>query len=623
MATAFVLLAVAGYLLLAPHGTLLGQFDQLASVISAMASVVTLAIALKPEPAAVRGADEDDTKARRELAERVAASYQQRLDRLGGDTGRRLWLSWKSVDNDVTQYIAMRQPRARAGASGGLHALMLLFHDVPGRRLVICGPKGSGKTIFAIQLANALLATPEERTLPVVVQAVGWHPERRPLNDWLPDAILATYPDVEVTREAVARLVRRNEILPILDDFDELPPKLRLAALRAVPGGCLLVTHDVAWRDRAYPGWQTWRRVIQVQSISWRDGEEYLRGAAPSGPAAGSRVVALTKLLTTPLEYDLGLRRLRRLGWPEHDEQRTSRDCRAAIDSWLADEVLDTAYEETPDAHDRRTVDRHRSYLARLATVGESGPDGIAWWRLHHLLPQPLLRLAFGAVFALLGAGAWWALQGTSAAGTAAVLAGGAGVLLADPTPPRRFQLRQQWLAGAGWMIGATVGFCASQLLADGPVGQVVVVAGAAGLAAVALSIVDRPADPDRETCPRQLRRADAGAALGEAGALTVLLALAEIAAARSIGRPVNMAYLVLPLLAGIGWAVVRSACGWYLVTLAILAATHRLPVRLLAFLADARRRGLVRRVGACYELRYPFLAERLRGVVGGRHRRG
>ncbi|MFI2666456.1 NACHT domain-containing protein [Micromonospora carbonacea] len=617
VAVGFAFLAVGLYTGLRLHGTLLDDMDKLASIVAAVAGIAALCLAVLAR-AAEGQATIDTAKAREALAERVAEAYRDRLDRLGRHRGTTLWLSWRAMDSDITQYVTMPPPRARATASGGLQTLVLFFRNLPGRRLVIAGPQGAGKSILATQLAQALLADPAEQAVPVVVPALGWHPEHRPMNDWLVDTIVATYPDEDITPEAIARLVRRNAILPILDDFDELPPKLRTAGLRTVPGGCLLVTHDLAWLDPTYPGWETWHRVIQVREISKREGEDYLHAAAPPASGAGPRIAGLANMLTTPLEYDLGLRRLWRLGWPGETEQRTLGQCRAAVNSWLADEALDGAYRGS-----RWTGDQGRSYLRRLARIGGSAADGIAWWQLHHLLPRPLLKLVFGVVVAGPGAGAWWALRDGPTAGSVALLAGVVGALLADPAPPRRLRPRRQWLAGAGWIAGVLAGFCASELLHEGPAGQLPVVAGAAGLTALALSIVDRPADPDLETCPRRLWRADAAALLGEAAALAVLLTLAALATTRAIGQPVDGAYLVLAALAGVGWAVVRSACVWYLTTLTILAAARHLPVRLLAFLADARQRGLVRRVGPAYEIRYPFLTERLTQDACSGHRHG
>jgi hypothetical protein len=59
-------------------------------------------------------------------------------------------------------------------------------------------------------------------------------------------------------------------------------------------------------------------------------------------------------------------------------------------------------------------------------------------------------------------------------------------------------------------------------------------------------------------------------------------------------------------------FAVVLSAWGWFLVTRLWLCGTGRLPWRLMAFLEEAHRRGVLRQTGALYEFRHARLQERL-----------
>lgn len=58
--------------------------------------------------------------------------------------------------------------------------------------------------------------------------------------------------------------------------------------------------------------------------------------------------------------------------------------------------------------------------------------------------------------------------------------------------------------------------------------------------------------------------------------------------------------------------AIALSAWGWLLVTRLWLCGTGRLPWRLMRFLEDAHRRGVLRRAGALYEFRHARLQERL-----------
>jgi hypothetical protein len=67
----------------------------------------------------------------------------------------------------------------------------------------------------------------------------------------------------------------------------------------------------------------------------------------------------------------------------------------------------------------------------------------------------------------------------------------------------------------------------------------------------------------------------------------------------------------VLPVSFGL-LATVMTAWGWLLVSRLWLCGTGRLPWRLMAFLDDAHRRGVLRQVGAAYQFRHVRLQERL-----------
>jgi hypothetical protein len=75
-------------------------------------------------------------------------------------------------------------------------------------------------------------------------------------------------------------------------------------------------------------------------------------------------------------------------------------------------------------------------------------------------------------------------------------------------------------------------------------------------------------------------------------------------------GNISGAATFVLPAVAP--FAVVLSAWGWFLVTRLWLCGTGRLPWRLMAFLEEAHRRGVLRQTGALYEFRHARLQERL-----------
>jgi acyl-coenzyme A thioesterase PaaI-like protein len=68
----------------------------------------------------------------------------------------------------------------------------------------------------------------------------------------------------------------------------------------------------------------------------------------------------------------------------------------------------------------------------------------------------------------------------------------------------------------------------------------------------------------------------------------------------------------VLGTAAGVALAWSRSAWGSFVTTRFLLAARKDLPLRLMAFLKDAHRRGVLRRVGAYYDFRHQELQQAL-----------
>ncbi|MBO1331839.1 hypothetical protein [Streptomyces sp. VRA16 Mangrove soil] len=121
------------------------------------------------------------------------------------------------------------------------------------------------------------------------------------------------------------------------------------------------------------------------------------------------------------------------------------------------------------------------------------------------------------------------------------------------------------------------------------------------------------PSDVLRAPGPAPLLRADRTAAFARAGVVAVLTAgvcfpVALVLGSRSgFGQAVNQ--LWIPLAAA---PLVLGAWGRLLVARAWLAVTGRMPWRLMAFLDEAHRRGVLRQSGGRYEFRHLRLRRRL-----------
>ena len=70
--------------------------------------------------------------------------------------------------------------------------------------------------------------------------------------------------------------------------------------------------------------------------------------------------------------------------------------------------------------------------------------------------------------------------------------------------------------------------------------------------------------------------------------------------------------WLMFGLVLGLGLSLRQTAWPSYTLTRGWLALRHRLPWRLMSFLTDAHRRGVLRQVGAVYEFRHIELQHRL-----------
>ena len=119
------------------------------------------------------------------------------------------------------------------------------------RSLLIVGPAGSGKTTQLLLVARQLLEGGSE-AVPVVLTLSAWKGERRDLQEWLASELRSKY---QVPTTLSLSWLRRGLILPLLDGLDEVLPRHRPGAVRAInreiaQGGLpgLLVTS----RDKEY-----------------------------------------------------------------------------------------------------------------------------------------------------------------------------------------------------------------------------------------------------------------------------------------------------------------------------------------------------------------------------------
>jgi hypothetical protein len=441
------------------------------------------------------------------------------------------------------------------------------------RRLVVVGPSGAGKTVAAVRLVREVLAHRASGDPVAVLFALhSWNPERQHPHEWMAAELAGGYGmPVSVARE----LVRARHVVPVLDGLDEVAdPPAALRALRRV--------HDPGAPD---PLVLTSRDRVELP------GAVVVELGPPRVP--GWEGVTSPLLLWLAMASDTGPRELT---GPSRDE----------VERRLLDRFVSVAYPEEPRPDGRRPrwrarrVDRWLRFLAR--------EDEIAWWRLIRTVPRPVIVvLPAVAVGAVVWTGLWVCGLGVGLATGAAVSNALFVALMGVVRPwPDVSGLR----AGVRLHLpGALGGFAFGFLLGlvVGPVAAVV----AGTVSGVAWGAVGRidAGTPPRSAGPLSVLRADLVVAV--VGGLPVPLVLATVVAFAGSPSRAPLGFAALWLFYGIGWLAV-TAWSRFLLARLWLAVRGLTPLRLMAFLADAHRRGVLRRSGPVHEFRHARLRERL-----------
>ncbi|MGH8921171.1 MAG: AfsR family transcriptional regulator, partial [Actinomycetes bacterium] len=320
--------------------------------------------------------------------------------------------------------------------------------------------------------------------------------------------------------------------------------------------------------------------------------------------------------------------------------------------------------------YDSEQAQRWLRFLA--AHLDRTGSRDIAWWRLERTLPRWGRGLVLGLAPAFLFAATGLVGGGLRIAliyGLAFALGGVVAQAFGRIKPPMSVEPR----FGAGrfsvrFTVGAAIGI-AMGLAKALPTTAVVALAFVIGLAVGSYAWLDRPVDVRRVSSPHTVLSGDRLAGLLFSATLAVSLGVfyglayaftdpdralivfdgtvdlgMGIAAALAgavlgqlmLGRWGSIAYGAACAVIGgqafalidepytapltgvlfglaVGLAVFSSrAWGAFTITRLWLAARGRLPLRLMRFLDDAHRRGVLRQVGAVYQFRHARLQDRL-----------
>ncbi|MEZ4513132.1 MAG: NACHT domain-containing protein [Chloroflexota bacterium] len=120
-------------------------------------------------------------------------------------------------------------------------SIEMVFNEA-GRKLLILGDPGSGKTMQLLQLAKALIATAESdpaAPLPFVFNLASWSQQREPLADWLAEELHQQY---QLSRQFARQIIATKPLTLLLDGLDEVVTEHRPACLSAI--NVFLTNHD-------------------------------------------------------------------------------------------------------------------------------------------------------------------------------------------------------------------------------------------------------------------------------------------------------------------------------------------------------------------------------------------
>ena len=552
-----------------------------------------------------------------------------------------------------------------ANLAGAGSDLVNVLAQVPTGRLVVLGEPGAGKTMLMVRLVLDLLTRRAPGgPVPILASIASWNPVEEDLRAWLGAQLLINYPalatpplpGIQGPTQAAA-LLASGLILPILDGLDEIPEEVRGPAVSRIndvlrPGEQLVVTCRIdQYREAIRPtnGIEVTLRAGTAVELCPLDADavrKYLCDDA-GGPAAKARWkpvfamlgtnVPVGQALTTPLMVGLA----RAVYNPRPGELagalRKPRELcdadladRKAVETVLFDAFVPAAYRhDTADRWSAQDAEKWLGFLARHLDRTIIGPD-LAWWQLWLAIPgfRRWLALVGGVVIgAMTGlvAGAVDDVTGGVVLGALTGIATGVGATTRwSPKPvrgvrwqrPSRSTVIVAALAGIvlATLAGAIAGTANLVIDVEAGILLTIVTAIIIGFPGWILEQKGVPLDASSAMSPSAVLAQDrgAGAILWGLTAAAFIFpvwflvgVLRGLVAGILIGATAGVIMGALVSFAEAAWPSFMVARGW-------LALRHQLPWRLMPFLADAHRRGVLRQAGAVYQFRHIELQHRL-----------
>ncbi|MEV4054319.1 NACHT domain-containing protein [Amycolatopsis sp. NPDC049688] len=574
----------------------------------------------------------------------------------------------------LLRYLIGRGVPRFEGRTDRINDMVREFRRNPARRLVILGDPGMGKTTLAVLLLRELLAHPEgAEPVPVLLSMSGWDPGVESLHVWVARRLTEGYPAlraVDFGPNATRALVEQRRILPVLDGLDELPERIRSAILDRLNAAatdpliltCRTTEYEETLAQQGRRG-LTGAAIIEPDRLKAADAAAYLERSLPR-----STFNRWTKLLTAlrdgksnpisgALSSPLALWLLRKVYIETRADPAELCDTNRfgtadAITEHLLDHLVDALITANPPQQEtnkehpfgpRRAWDPAdvKNWLAFLAHhLNVIGSRDLAWWQLSLAVPRrtsSLIRLGigfgvvtaawFGSVFVF---GFDFAVVFAPLFGFVFVLVSGSSAkepVYADLRLRGRIRLLLRKLTTwsgirAGLVIGLIVGVVFG--LADRSLS-----ASVGGLAfglvfSLVVGLVEWAKSPLTDEGPQTpmvtfhrdllllyLYSLGCGFAFGPMLGLAFGLVFAS-----TVGFGLKLVEVLLlgsvfGLAIGFVYGLGQSS-GKHLVNVSVLCIKGHVPARLLAFLDDAHRLGILREAGPVYQFRHAKLQDRL-----------
>jgi hypothetical protein len=548
---------------------------------------------------------------------------------------------WENIDPDWTF--------PRGSQSGRFDDLVPVFHRIPSRRLVVIGGSGAGKTALATRLTLGLIESRADGDpVPVLLPMSTWNPDNASLHQWLTQRLATEHPGLSAyvgrDQTRASSLLRNGLIIPVLDGLDEIAEPLRGNAIRRInaelhPGDPLVITcRAEEFTDLvSQADVVTAAAVLRLRPLEIDDLLAYLpmttrknkwKGVLDSARRPGSGGAVLLEALDTPLMTSLARAAYSDTGEDPGELLKAKEYPNIeSISNHLLDTFVPSVYGFPGDLSDEQKQELARlkkwiQYLARW--LKDEGTRELAWWRLNpgaRSMPTTLEGLLLGVVAGL----TFWLVAGPLFGAVVGVVTTLATSLVTLPQPNEpsrvRFRLRGSatvlrhrlfgrgirvemlWKSAGvlGWLVGGVVLMIALGVV-GGPLGVVV------GIVAIVLANLldgwlDVPVDVSRVADPVSMLRADRTAAV----VCGVLRGLIIGGALAFLSGPLTSAALGVTAMVV---SIAHTAWAKFVVIRVWLAITGRLPWRLMTFLVEAHRRGVLRQVGGQYQFRHSRLQD-------------